>query len=79
MATQITRYQLGSRGSDTATVKYSSRFFAHLYNAATKGKSTEYANALIDDALALCGSPFHKLSRRHWGEKALLFLDPFTV
>ena len=35
------------------------------------------ANALIDEALALCGHPHFKVTRRVWGKDAQKFLEQF--
>lgn len=34
---------------------------------------------LISDALALCGSPYHSLSRQNWNESEYKFLAKFTT
>ena len=57
--------------------RYNLAFSAELYDRATTGKSTVWACALQDDAMALCGSPYHKLSHRQWGNAALDFLARF--
>ena len=56
---------------------YNAHFDNHLYNKATVGKSAEYGCALQDDAMALCGSPYFKVSRRNWAQSALDFLARF--
>jgi hypothetical protein len=50
-----------------------------LYQRATTGRSPKYANALIDEALALCGSPYYKVSRRNWRAEAIDFLFRFAM
>ncbi len=40
--------------------------------------STERRNLLISDAMALCGSPYHTMSRNHWGLEAWVFLTQYT-
>lgn len=47
------------------------------YRVATKGKSNAYANALIDEALALCGDPHYAVGYRKWGAEARAFLAKF--
>ena len=58
--------------------KYNRAFDPALYNAAVRGKSIAYANYLIDEALALVGSPHHRVSRRRWAAPALAFLARFA-
>ena len=36
-------------------------------------------NLLIDDAMAICGSPYHRISRNNWPEAAWKFLAQFTL
>ena len=57
-----------------AMKRYHSRYNNELYRQATEGKSVEYANALIDEALALCGHPYYRLSRRRWAAPARAYL-----
>lgn len=61
-----------------ATAFYNRRYNNHVYQIATQGKSIKLANALLDDAMALCGSPFYKISHRAWSETARDFLALFT-
>ena len=61
-----------------AITRYNNRFDPAAYNAATKGRSTRWANALISEALAICGHPHYRLSRRRWGKAALAFLALFA-
>ena len=63
--------------SRTATDLYQKYYDNVLYQVAIKGKSNRYANALIDDAFAICGDPFYQMSRRRYGEAAQAFLDAF--
>ena len=72
------KFWLGDSQHLTAQQRYSERFDAHLYNVATARKSSVYANALIDDALAICGSPYYKLSDRRYSAEALTFLQLFV-
>jgi len=37
---------------------YNERYDNDVYTAAVDGQSAEYANELLDDAYALCGSPW---------------------
>jgi len=73
-----TKFQLGDDRFYQAQKVYNSAFDNHLYTMATQGKGTQYANALIDEAMALCGSPFHKMSNRRWSVKAVAFLERFA-
>ena len=61
----------------TAMLRYHNHFANDTYRKATDGKTVAYANALIDEALAICGHPWYKLSRRHWAKLALAFLERF--
>ena len=56
---------------------YNAHFKNHIYNKATMGKSAAYGCALQDDAMALCGSPYFKVSNRKWSQAALDFLALF--
>ena len=58
--------------------KYHAAYDNDTYIKATKGKSVAYANALIDESLALCGDPYYKVSRRHWGKDAIAHLSRFV-
>ena len=58
--------------------KYNRCYHNPSYMAATHGKSVQYANALTDEALALCGHPRYKLSHRRWSDEALAHLAQFT-
>ena len=57
-----------------AMKKYNALYNNVTFTKATQGKSTQYANALIDESLAICGSPYYKLSYRRWGKDALAHL-----
>ena len=65
--------------SRAAMRRYHHRFDNDAYLRAIADKSVAYANALIDEALALCGHPYYKLSRRHWARPARTFLARFAV
>jgi len=58
--------------------RYSQFYHNPSYARAVEGKSTRYANWLVDESLALCGHPGHKLSNRKWGEKAMEYLERFV-
>jgi len=60
-----------------AMQRYHARFNNVAYIAATEGKSVQYANALIDEAMAICGHPYYKLSHRRWAAEAQDFLKTF--
>ena len=60
-----------------AMQRYHCRYSNHAFTRATEGKSNAYANALIDEALAICGHPYYKLSRRRWAPAARAFLEHF--
>ena len=61
----------------TAFKEYHSGFDNHIFGTAIVGKDSKYASDLIDDALALCGDPWHTVSRTRWNTKALAFLALF--
>ncbi len=63
--------------SQAAMLRYYGRFDNERYRTAVEGKSVRYANALTDEALAICGHPYYKLSRRHWAQEARAFLEHF--
>ena len=62
-----------------ASGRYNKRYDNVLYKRATEGKSVAYANALIDEALALCRHPRYAVSHRKWGSWAERFLAEFCV
>lgn len=37
-----------------------------------------WLSKLVDDALAICGSPYHSMSRQRWGDSAWKYLAEFT-
>ena len=61
-----------------AMQKYHRGFVNDVYRSAVEGKSAGYANALIDEALALCGHPYYRLSYRRWAQSAQDFLKLFS-
>jgi len=70
--------ELVEEKSRTAVTKYHRCYDNLLYSVAVHERSTKYANALIDEALALCGDPFYKISRRRWSKEAQEFLVKFV-
>ena len=68
---------LAKNQDSLAMAKYNNNYNNHLYQIATQGKSSTYANALIDEAMAICGSPYYRLSFRQWSKAALSFLAEF--
>jgi len=46
---------------------------------ATSEKTSKYANALIDAALAICGHPSYALTHRNWSADAIAFLEKFDA
>lgn len=65
------------KATQVAMVRYNTRYNNDLYKTAIEGKSSRYGNALIDEALAMCGDPHYKLSWRKWGAEARAFLAEF--
>lgn len=63
---------------DLAAALYQARFRPIAYQRATGHRSNRYANALIDDAMAICGSPYYKISQRKWPRAAVEFLELFA-
>ena len=58
---------------------YNGCFDTDLFARATEELDTEQANRLIDAAMVLCGSPYHKVSFGIlWGSAQREFLDLFT-
>lgn len=74
----LVKFQLGRNQEQSAMNKYNNNYDNDLYRKATENKSNKYANALIDEALALCGSPFFKMSNRKWSPEAENFLNKFA-
>ena len=69
---------LAEKQEAVAMARYNQRYDNHLYQLATQSKSNQHANALINEAMAICGSPYYKLSRRRWSSAALDFLTLFS-
>ena len=72
------QHELANAQEQLAINKYNRRYNNGIYTAATTGKSTRHANALMDDAMAICGHPHYKLSNRRWSSEALEFLGLFV-
>jgi len=66
------------RMADLAFARYNGLYDNNLYTRATTGRTVVYSNALIDQALAICGHPHYKVSFRRWGKDALAFLANFA-
>jgi hypothetical protein len=60
-----------------AMQRYHARYDNRTFTRATQDKTSAYANALIDEALAICGHPWYGLSHRHWTPEAVAFLRKF--
>jgi hypothetical protein len=73
----LVQEQISQPRAREAMQRYHARFDNLAFTAATKGKTSAYANALIDEALAICGHPWYGLSRRHWSAEAVGFLRKF--
>lgn len=58
--------------------KYQQQRDQLLYDDAVMDLSHSRKELLVSDAYALCGSPFHTISRTHWSETAWKFLAQFT-
>ena len=71
-------HELGYNQSSRATQHYFDVYKDRIYLAATNGKRQRYCNRLIDDALAICGSPNYELSKTNYGQEALDFLNLFV-
>lgn len=54
-----------------ATQRYNERFRNDLYLAATEGRDSDYCIALMDSAMALCGSPIHTFDNSRWDNDGL--------
>ena len=66
-----------TQASVKATKHYNRCYDNEAFKAAVAGKSTTYANAVIDDALALSGCPFYQMSRRRYCAETRHFLAAF--
>ena len=68
-----------NEGCVLAGNRYNERFDNIFYTRATKGKSTAYANTLIDEALAICRHPRYQVTHRKWSAWAERFLAEFCI
>ena len=67
------------RRHDDATTIYQERFGVIAYIAAGHGKSNAQQNRLLDQAIALCGSPYYRLDRTcTWTAEEIEFLELFA-
>lgn len=65
--------------TEQAMKKYHENYDNDLYKAATDGKSVNYANKLIDTAMAYCNHPAYPINtvKTYWNETATDFLVNF--
>ena len=70
---------MGDKLMNEVYAKYHAGYNNDAFYLAIKRKGSAYANCLIDEALALCGSPYEKLSFRNWGKDAIAFLKKFAI
>ena len=73
----LVQEQISQPRAREAMQRYHARFDNAAFTRATEGKTSAYANALIDEALAICGHPWYGLSHRHWSAEAVDFLSKF--
>lgn len=73
-----TQHHLARRQDIAAMRLYNARFDNRVYTRATINRNATYSNALIDDAMAICGHPSFALSWRHWSPEAIAFLSLFA-
>lgn len=79
----MTKLDLGWGQGLRAMKMYHAHYNNDLYREATRlsdgtEKAVGYCNALIDEALALCGHPYYKRSDRRWCSQAIDFLQCFA-
>lgn len=79
----MTKLDLGWSQGLRAMKMYHAHYNNDLYREATRlsdgtEKAVGYCNALIDEALALCGHPYYKRSGRRWCSQAIDFLQCFA-
>ncbi len=79
MVRDDTLWKLAYDGHERAVSRYQRLFSQDAFNAAVGNNNPGMAIALSDDALALCGCPYRKISAREWREIDLAFLRLFTV
>ncbi len=61
-----------------AVKQYQKKYNEILHFDACMDFGPSKRNQLWKDALALCGSPYHWMSRNNWSEQAWKFLAQFT-
>lgn len=71
------QHLLAEKQTALGMATYNKKFNSRLYNTATNGKGVRHNNALINDAMAICGHPSYKLGNRRWSSAALDFLALF--
>jgi hypothetical protein len=76
--TEEERRRLDNKHAD-AIVRYFRHYDHTLFVKAVDGKSIEYSNMLIDDALALCGSPWYTPTEFSYCHDAEVFLHRFVA
>ena len=69
---------LAARGFDVAIEQYRECYDNDAFVVATQGVGETTKQALIREAMALCGSPYHRVTRRRWNEDQLAFLALFV-
>ena len=69
--------KLASNMANEAYVKYCRCYDEKAFAKATKNENSEYASELENCALALCGSPYFKISY-NWSAAAMAFLRKFA-
>ncbi len=70
--------KVASQRHEIANRRYDECYDNMIYEKAGYGYMIEERNTLIDDAMALCGSPYHAMSQTGWSMNALRFLRLFT-
>lgn len=58
--------------------RYDRAYNNELYLQATRHLDVQTCSLLVDDALALCGSPFHPISFTRWDDDQQRFLLSFA-
>ncbi len=65
-----------------AVKRYQQCYNNALYQRATAGKRTQRrivrANKMLDEAMAMCGSPYYKVTYTKWTDAEIDFLAPFV-
>jgi len=78
MIVRNNKFDLAKLQEARAMNKYNQLYDNALYAQAVNGKSNQYANQLINNALALCGHPHYRMSDRKWSQDAFRFLMVFS-